>query len=248
MPTFINDDLSLFYSEKGLGRLLLILPGNTASSACHEGELDYFGQYYHTVSLDFRGTGKSERMTSWPDDWWEKCADDVAALLLHLGEQQGIVMGTSGGANIALLYAICYPEHASGVIADSCSEIFPPENLRKEVSNRALQTNEQVEFWKYANGEDWEAVVENDNKLLLEFANQGGDFFNGRLNTINCPVLFTGSLKDSFIPDIGEQNISMAKQIKNSTTFLCNDGDHPFMWACSDLFRSVSYQFLKCLK
>jgi pimeloyl-ACP methyl ester carboxylesterase len=244
MPYFLNEDLSLYYNEKGTGRLLLILPGNTASSSCHDGELDYFGQYYHTVSFDFRGTGKSQRLLSWPDEWWDKCADDAAALISHLGEQQCIVMGTSGGANIALLLAIKYPEHVSEVIADSCAELFSPEILRKEVSNRGLRTKEQIEFWKYANGDDWEDVVNADNKLLMNFADQGGNLFNGRLNTIRCPVLFTGSLKDSFIPDIGEQNIGMAKQIQNSTTFLSNDGDHPFMWTCPDAFRSVSYQFL----
>ena len=124
MPYFLNDDLSIFYNEKGTGRFLLILPGNTASSACHDGELDYFGQYYHTVSFDFRGTGKSQRLLSWPEEWWDKCADDAAALISHLGEQKCIVMGTSGGANIALLLAIKYPEHVSRVIADSCAEFF----------------------------------------------------------------------------------------------------------------------------
>ena len=115
------------------------------------------------------------------------------------------------------------------------------------MSNRALKTEEQIDFWEYANGEDWGSVVNADNKLLHDFADQGGNLFSGRLQTINCSALFTGSLKDSFIPDIREQNPSMAKQIRNSTTFLCNDGDHPFMWNCPDLFRSVSSEFLKRL-
>lgn len=248
MPTFINDGLSLFYREKGHGSLLLILPGNTASSVCHEGELDCFSQYYHAVSVDFRGTGKSQRLSSWPDDWWSKCADDVASLISHLGENKCIVMGTSGGANIALLLAIRYPMNVSSVIADSCAEYFYPEDLRKEVANRGLQTKEQIEFWKYANGDDWEDVVRADSELLMDFADNGGDLFKGKLGAIECPVLFTGSLKDSFIPDIAEQNIRMTKQIQNSATFLSNDGDHPFMWNCPELFRSVSYQFLKNLE
>ncbi|ASQ90605.1 hypothetical protein CHL67_06420 [Prosthecochloris sp. GSB1] len=245
MPFFINENCSLFYNEKGSGQLVLILPGNTASSACHEGELEYFGKDHHTTSLDFRGTGKSQRLSSWQDDWWDKCADDAAALITHLGEKKCIVMGTSGGANIALLLAIKYPELVTGIIADSCAEFFSPTNLRKEVANRKLHTREQIEFWKYANGDDWEDVVNKDSGLLLSFADKGGDLFKGRLEDIKCPVLFTGSLKDSFITDIGEQNIHMAKQIQNSNTFLSNEGDHPFMWACPNVFRSVSCQFLK---
>lgn len=245
MPTFSNDNLSLFYREKGSGRLLLILPGNTASSACHEGELDHFGQHWRAASLDFRGTGKSQRLSTWPDDWWHRCADDAAALITHLGERNCLVMGTSGGANVALLLAIKYPDKVSAVIADSCAEIFSPEGLRNEVSHRGLRTREQIEFWQYANGDDWQEVVNADSKLLLNFADKGGDLFNGALATIKCPVLFTGSLKDSYIPDIGEQNVRMAKQVQSSRTFLSNEGDHPFMWTCPDLFRAVACQFLK---
>lgn len=245
MPYFENDGLSLYYDERGSGRLLLILPGNTATSACHEGELDFFGKTFRAVSFDFRDTGKSTRLPSRTGEWWDQCADDAAALVAHLGEQQCVVMGTSGGAGIALLFAIKYPTLVSGIIADSCAEIYAPENLRKEVSERALKTREQVEFWEYANGADWEAVVDADSSMLLDFADRGGDLFEGRLNMIRCPVLFTGTLVDTFIPDMGAQCCRMAKQIPHAATFLCNDGDHPFMWTCPDLFRAVSAEFLK---
>ncbi|MDJ0572258.1 MAG: alpha/beta hydrolase [Pleurocapsa sp. MO_192.B19] len=247
MPYFSNDNLSLFYSEQGRGELLLILPGNTASSSCHKGELDYFGQNHHAVSPDFRGTGRSQRISSWSQDWWDKCTEDIASLISHLGKKQCVIIGTSGGANIALLFAIRYPEYVSGVIADSSAEIHSPERLRKEVSDRSCRTKEQVDFWTYAHGEDWEEVVSADNRLLLDLADRGGNIFKGGLKTVKCPVLFTGSLKDSFIHDIGEQNINMSKQIPNSRVFFVNEGDHPFMWSCPNVFRSVCEQFLKDL-
>ncbi len=245
MPYFSNHNLSLFYREQGTGDLLLILPGNTASSSCHKGELDYFGQNHHAVSLDFRGTGRSERISSWSKDWWYQCTEDIASLISYLGKKQCAIIGTSGGADIALLFAIRYPEHVSGVIADSCAEIYAPERLRQEVSNRARRTKEQVNFWTYAQGEDWEEVVNADNKLLLDLAQRGGNIFKGQLKTIKCPVLFTGSLQDSLITDIGEQNINMAKQIPKSRVFFVNNGDHPLMWSCPDIFRSVCEQFLR---
>ena len=143
------------------------------------------------------------------------------------------------------MFAIRYPEHVSGVIADSCAEIYAPERLRQEVSNRARRTKEQVDFWTYAQGEDWEEVVNADNKLLLDLAQRGGNIFKGQLKTIKCPVLFTGSLQDSLITDIGEQNINMAKQIPKSRVFFVNNGDHPLMWSCPNIFRSVCEQFLR---
>lgn len=244
MPYFTTEGLSLYYREKGTGDLLLILPGNTASSACHGAELDYFGQAYHAVSVDFRGTGLSTRISPWPQGWWEKCADDLASLVSHLGKERSIVMGTSGGAQTALLFAIHYPELASAVIADSCVEFHSPENLRSEVAERGLRKAEQIAFWSHANGEDWAEVVAADTAMLLDFADRGGDLYHGQLHRIKCPVLFTGSLKDSFLADLGEQNIHMAKQVRNSRLFLCHDGDHPLMWTCPDVFRAVCDQFL----
>ena len=62
MPHFAHHGHRLFYREQGEGTLLMILPGNTASSACYEGELNYFSRRYRAVSLDFAGTGASDRL------------------------------------------------------------------------------------------------------------------------------------------------------------------------------------------
>ena len=247
MPDFSTDGISLFYDDRGTGDMLLILPGNTASSACHQAELNHFGKSYHAVSLDFRGTGKSGRMPQWPVDWWDRCTEDIASLLSHLGKKRCPVMGTSGGATIALLFAIRYPDLVSGVIADSTAEIYSPENLRKEVTERKRRIKEQVEFWSYAHGEDWETVVDADSNLLLDLADRGGDIFVGKLKTIRCPVLITGSRKDSFIPDIAEQSESMLRQIPDASVFLLDEGDHPLLWTCPDAFRAASDRFLMAL-
>ena len=57
MPYFEWKGRRLFYRQRGEGDLLLILPGNTASSACHEAELAYFSDRYQVVALDFLGSG-----------------------------------------------------------------------------------------------------------------------------------------------------------------------------------------------
>ncbi len=244
MPQFNVDDLTLFYREHGSGTPLVILPGNTATSVCHEGELEYFGDRFHTVSPDFRGTGSSSRLQQWPGDWWEICADDVVALLDHLGLKQAVLMGTSGGANIALLTAIRHPERVLAVVADSCVETYSPDNLRQEVKQRELRTDNQVQFWTWANGDEWEAVVNADSGLLLNLAEQGGDIYRGRLPQIKCPVLLTGSLHDSFLPDIEAQQQRIAEQIPNCRVVQHSDGDHPFMWTSPDRFRAAADEFL----
>lgn len=129
MPYFTHNQKRLHYIGQGQGPLLVILPGNTASSAHHRGELDFFsGLGYHAVSLDFHGTGQSDRIAGpWPLDWFEQNAHDCAALIKHLGGESAVVTGTSGGAIVAVLTAIHYPTLVRALIADSAGRFYPPE-------------------------------------------------------------------------------------------------------------------------
>ncbi|MBX2997014.1 MAG: alpha/beta fold hydrolase [Caldilineaceae bacterium] len=245
MPTFIHDDHQLFYREEGSGPLLLLLPGNTASSANVIGELAYFGQRFHTVALDFWGTGQSARLEPWPENWWEVGARDAAALIEHLGEERAFVIGTSGGAIVALLLALHYPERVGGVIADSTVERLTKASIKTAVDGRAERTPEQIAFWSAAHGDDWEAVVEADSDMLLRFVKKmRGDWAQGRLSEIACPVLLTASLEDPLLPRVGKQIMSMSKQIPNSRAFLTGGGGHPLMWSRPEDFRRVADYFL----
>ncbi len=246
MPHFIHNSRRLFYREQGNGPLLIILPGNTASSACHEEEMTYFSRHYHAVALDFWGTGQSDRADVWPDDWWETDAYDVSALIKHLGEEQAVLIGTSGGGIVALLTAILFPDRIRAVVADSCVEKYPAQMLRDVVSRRQEHTKRQIAFWLFAHGNDWLQVVDADSDRLLRAAKQGGvDRIQGRLKDIRCAVLLTGSLRDNMLPDIGQQMCNMAAQIPNSRLFLVNSGDHPMMWSRREDFFHVSDYFLK---
>jgi pimeloyl-ACP methyl ester carboxylesterase len=249
MPTFIHDDHQLFYREEGSGPLLLILPGNTASSASHAGELAYFGQRFHTVALDFLGTGQSDRLEEWPETWWEIGAHATAALIEHLGEESALVIGTSGGAIVALLLALHHPERVRGVIADSTVERLTKASIKRAVDGRAERTPEQIAFWIVAHGDDWEDVVAADSDMLLRFVKKtGGYWAKDRLGEITCPVLLTASLEDPLLPKVGKQIMSMSKQLPNSRAFLTGGGEHPLMWSRPEDFRKVVDYFLARLE
>lgn len=245
MPFISLNGHPLFYREQGGGPLLIILPGNTASSACHERELTEFGRSHHAVALDLLGTGQSQRMETWPEDWWQQAARDVLALIPAQGQQQAIMVGTSGGAVAALWAAILDPTKVKAVLADSLTETMKPEDLRAEVRARGQKTPGQVAFWSRAHGADWEQVVAADNRILLAFADKGGDWFGRRLKEIRCPVLFSGSLQDDLLPGIGEQMPRMADQITESEVHLVNGGGHPLMWSRPDAFHAMAAAFLK---
>ena len=244
MPAFSVGDLTLHYREVGAGPLLLVLPGNTASSACHDGELAHFADRFRTVAPDLRGTGQSTRLAAWPDDWYPQCAHDLAALLDHLGAERCIAMGTSGGAIVALWLAILHPARVTAVIADSTAAGYPPAWLRAAMATRSARSPGQVAFWQGAHGADWAQVVEQDTLMLLRIADRGGDFFGGRLAEIACPVLLTASLGDSVLYDVGPAQLAMAAALPDSRLFLAKQGDHPLMWSNAGEFRRVADAYL----
>lgn len=244
----------LFYREQGQGPLLLILHGNTASSALHLGELDYFSrrgagrQPYRVAALDFLGAGQSERVDVWPDDWWLQGAQSALALMDHLAVDRCIVMGTSGGAVAALLMAQHAPDRVQAVIADSCVKRQPPEVLRTAVDDRRQRHPGAEVFWRQAHGDDWEQVVEADSALLLRLAQRDGHWFERSLSEICCPVLITGSLQDGLLHNGAAQMVEMVAEIPQGQLYLINGGDHPLMWSRPEGFRRAADAFLMGLE
>ena len=246
MPHFEYQHQRLFYREQGRGDPLLILHGNTASSALHQGELDTYQSRYRAVALDALGCGQSARLETWPDEWWRDYAHQAAALINHLNAGPAIVMGTSGGAIAALWVAALYPALCHAVIADSLVQHHLPERLRHEVLvNRAERNPAQIAFWHAAHGEDWAQVVEADNQVLLALAARGGAMLAGcPLEAIRCPVLITVSRADTLLPNVIHEATTLSQMLQSSRLYVHDTGDHPLMWSQPTAFRGVVDVFL----
>ena len=247
MPTVLLNGSSLYYRESGRldAPLLVILPGNTASSACHDGELAHFGKRFHVVALDLPGTGRSDRMPEWPANWWAFGATAAAALIERLGAGPAVLVGCSGGAVVALLLAAARPELVRAVVADSGVGRLAPAALRREVANRARRTPEQVRFWRHANGEDWASVVDADSTFLLGLAARGGDAIGDRLSLVRCPVLLTGSTRDDLVPDLPTRLLWAVGDLADARAHVVGAGGHPLMWSRPTEFRAAADSFLE---
>ncbi len=245
MPYFTAPDgWQLHYLEAGTGPLVIVLPGSTASSVHHQNDIARLKGHYRAVSLDFRGTGKSGRMSVWPQDWWQQAARDVSVLIAHLEYGKAELIGTSGGAIVALWCAILFPDKVSAVIADSVGYRLPPERLRREIANRRKYEPGAVRFWRDAHGDDWQQVIEADCAFLLGETDQDCGWLGEELAKISCPVLISGSLSDEFYPDLVEQACEMAQLIPEANVYLVNEGNHPLIWSRPDDFYRVAEPFL----
>jgi pimeloyl-ACP methyl ester carboxylesterase len=58
MPYFVYDGKRIFYRDEGKGDVVLLLPGNTASSASHDAEVEFFTNYFRVICPDYAGYGK----------------------------------------------------------------------------------------------------------------------------------------------------------------------------------------------
>ncbi len=244
MGFFRLNHMRINYRLLGEGPLLIVLHGNTASSWAHQADLEEFSDRFMVAAPDLPGCGTSERIYDWQPDWWEHAGDVAAALADSLKEPRFIVMGTSGGAVAALYCAMNHPERVDAVVADSVVPFLPPDRLRAEVEKRRQVTPDQKRFWRFCHGDDWDAVVEEDNQLLLRFADAGGAWFENRLGEIACPVLITASLQDDSLVDVQAQVESMAARIPTCRVFLSPTGGHPLMWSERAAWRAQVDAFL----
>ena len=245
MPKFNYQGNQLFYRRQGEGPLLVILPGNTASSICHQADLDYFAPSFTTVSLDFLGTGQSDRIDHMSSDWFRYCADQAAALIEHLGLGPALLLGTSGGAVVTLRCAGEHPDLVRVVIADSFTPVFTPKMLQHNViEERSNPTDDQAAFWQFAHGEDWRAVVEADTQMLINLVENGGQWLGNSLARVACPVLLTFSLQDPMLIESAKYGLEILSQLSDGRIFFSPKGGHPLMWSAPEEFRQAIQGFL----
>jgi pimeloyl-ACP methyl ester carboxylesterase len=116
----VLDSDRLEYTEYGSGdRWVVLLHGQLMPRTMHQPlarTLAAAGN--HVVALDLLGHGRSDRpedpkeysMTAW--------AEQVVALLDHLGVDRAVVGGTSLGANVSLEVAVLAPERVQGLLLE----------------------------------------------------------------------------------------------------------------------------------
>ena len=107
-------DIQLHYHENGQGFPLILLHGNGESSAYFQNQLPAFGEYFRVIALDTRGHGGSPRGTA-PFSL-EQFAEDLHSFMEEMGIRRAHILGFSDGANIALLFALRYPQMVEKLI------------------------------------------------------------------------------------------------------------------------------------
>lgn len=122
-------DIRHFYLEKGEGEPLLLLHGNGESSAYFEHQLDAFAQRYHVYALDTRGHGKTPRGEQ-PFTIRQFAADLYGFMEEHHLDRAHL-LGFSDGGNIAMVFALRYPERVHRLILNGAN--FRADGVKRRV-------------------------------------------------------------------------------------------------------------------
>lgn len=246
MPYFYFDDKKIFYDERGKGKPLLMLHGNTVSSSLFKTEFPYFANHFHAIVFDYPGHGKSERVSKFRDDFWRYNAECALALLDHLEIEHAYAVGTSGGAFVSLNMATMQPERLTRIIADSfMGERLTVEEAERIGKNRQAAKSQFMnqQYWKTHTGEDWEKIVDQDRDLLIRIAKQDLPKIYGDLSTIKAKVLGVATWGDELVDDMPDRVKEVCDQIPDARTKFFDHGRHTFMITAKEDFRRLALEF-----
>ena len=115
-------DVQLHYIEQGQGQPLILLHGNGESCDYFEHQIAHFSGQYHVIALDTRGHGKSPRGEK--PFTIQQFAEDLHDFMDENGIEKAILLGFSDGGNIALTFALKYPERVEKMIVNGAN-LFP---------------------------------------------------------------------------------------------------------------------------
>lgn len=112
-------DIKHFYLEQGQGEPILLLHGNGESSAYFQNQMGPLGSRYHVYALDTRGHGKTPRGSA--PFTIRQFADDLAGFMEEQNIAKAHVLGFSDGGNIAMVFALRYPDRVDRLILNGAN-------------------------------------------------------------------------------------------------------------------------------
>lgn len=115
-------DIKLNFIEQGQGQPMILLHGNGENCDYFEHQIPFFSQDYHVIAIDTRGHGQSPRGEK--PFTIKQFAEDLHDFMDEKGIGKAILLGFSDGGNIALTFALKYPERIEKLILNGAN-LFP---------------------------------------------------------------------------------------------------------------------------
>ena len=122
-------DIKHYFIEKGCGESLILLHGNGENCGYFQGQIDVFAGRYHVYALDTRGHGRTPRGDK--PFTIRQFADDLLCFMDDHQIEKAHLLGFSDGGNIALVFAIRYPDRVNRLILNGAN--LNPAGVKRSV-------------------------------------------------------------------------------------------------------------------
>lgn len=130
-------DIEHFYIEKGRGEPLVLLHGNGESCDYFQNQIEEFAKFYHVYALDTRGHGKTPRGEA--PFTIRQFAEDLSCFMEEREIDRAHLLGFSDGGNIAMVFALHYPERVNRLILNGA-------NMSAEGVKRSVQVPIEIGY------------------------------------------------------------------------------------------------------
>ena len=268
MAEILFEGKRIYYEVHGeCGEPLVILNGIMMSTNSWKPFIPNFSKNNVTILMDFLDQGQSDRMTEEYDHDIQVRA--LAALIEGLPYDKVTVMGISYGGEIAVQYAVRYPEKVKKLI----------------LANAAASTSD----WLRKIGDGWNAVAKTGNgeayylttipviystafyereaawmerregtlipyfsrddvqKSLIRLTDSSRNYdYTDRVHEISCPTLIISCSEDCLVPPT--EQIILHEKIKGSHYVTINGSGHASMYEDPTSFCSLVLGFTNLLE
>jgi pimeloyl-ACP methyl ester carboxylesterase len=217
----VNGQAIAYDDTGGDGPALIFSHGFLMDRTMFDAQVEVLSDTYRCVSWDERGFGDTP--VNGPFTYWDS-ADDVVALMDHLGIDKAILVGMSQGGYLSLRAALAHPDRVRGVVlVGSGVWMDDPETLAGYEGMLAHWRSDAPlgEVGSMVAGlilsdptlmETWIAIWESRDGSTIQHPGDcllGRDDITGRVDEITCPVLIVHGTDDLAIP------IATAEQLCN---------------------------------
>jgi pimeloyl-ACP methyl ester carboxylesterase len=136
MPYAMTDDgVRLYFEETGAGHPVILVHEFAGDLRSYEPQMRHFGKRYRTIAFNARGFPPSdvpEHVSSYSQ---VHAADDILAVLDHIGERQAHIIGLSMGGFATLHFGLRHPQRALSLCIAGCgygAELDKRDTFRAE--------------------------------------------------------------------------------------------------------------------
>lgn len=136
MPYATTDDgVRLYFEETGSGHPLIFVHEFAGDFRSFEPQIRHFGKRYRTIAFNARGFPPSDVPDEVSSYSQVRAADDILALLDHIGERRAHIVGLSMGGFATLHFGLRHAQRALSLCIGGCgygAELDQRERFRAE--------------------------------------------------------------------------------------------------------------------